>query len=160
MSGWARDLTSLTVRHFAVPVIPMATSKRRLGQQAKAAAARERRGLAFHKRMVREMRTNIAVRSPQTPRGPRYQVIAATIPLTEEDLRLACVGGQVLPLGPLGLDPLRLVTIVGPYGQYVGSGELAPDEYGFVGVRILSLTSHAMPDQVRQPDRGWPEKPA
>jgi hypothetical protein len=142
----------------------MATRTGRQAERAKDSAGWLRRGLAFQKRearrVVKEYSRRIAITSAQTPSGPRYQVIAGTSPMTKEDLRLSCETGCVLPLGPRGLDPLRLVTILGPYGEFIGSGELTLDELGCIGIRVLSLVSVARPDQVQRPDRGWPPIPA
>lgn len=132
----------------------------RLREHSSKKASTTHHATAIHERgkraAVKQLYQRIAISSPQTPRGPRYQVIAATIPLAGEDLLRACEGGHVLPLGPRGLDPLRLVTILGPYGDYVGSGELTLDEHGFIGLRVLSLATVARADQVQRPDRGWP----
>ena len=60
----------------------------------------------------------------------------------------------------MGLNPLRLVTVVGPYGQFVGSSELVVDPDGLIGLRVLSLATVVLPEQKQQPDRGLPSKSA
>jgi len=69
------------------------------------------------------------------------------MPRGRDDLERACAQAELLPLGPQSGDRPRLVSILDPFGQYVGMGDLGIDRRGCIALRVVSLVATTHPEQ-------------